>query len=602
MKKHNQNTPALKLLYIVSSIFLSVSVIAFVALGFLVQYQDLRDTYCLAEDAVSFLESECEKYDNYTRGNAAQSMQNLLDMATELKSFVSYDRLTDPEFLYNFSHTAHVGGILILDDKLSVLAQTDIDHKDACALWSATISTPAVKDIIQHPQKTYINHTVLEHIPYDYAVTARDDSSLLILCYSSTIKPSTDPYELTIKNALENSSFHKNPTLIITNAAQVLSTNNALVNELTPEECDALCSASNWSADKLTKIDYKNNTWYGLHRVYGNYNLYAIYPSNETFSSRTNYIIFILMAYMILCIALLAIQRHFDKVSLHRMQKQLGIINAISTGYSSTFLLHLRTMELEPVNPSARLLAVYEKHPDPYDFLLAVCKNEVALKYYSQTMHFLDLDTIAARAKGQNFLGFEIQDVRNTWYSVLLIPQESDADGNVTALLITTRDVTSLKQTEELSFKDKLTGLYNRNYMESKSASFVSDGDFPVSLIMADCNYLKRTNDTLGHEYGDLLLQHVANTIKEVIPSNCIAMRVGGDEFVLLCTQCDHAQAQELIAQIRKRLAARSTDKLTLSVSFGISTTDRGEFSFSQAYEAADQEMYLDKQAAHIKR
>ena len=308
------------------------------------------------------------------------------------------------------------------------------------------------------------------------------------------------------------------------------------------------------------------------------------------------------MVYMILCITLLAIQRHFDKVSLHRMQKQLGIINAISTGYSSTFLLHLRTMELEPVNPSARLLAVYEKHPDPYDFLLAVCKNEVALKYYSQTMHFLDLDTIAARAKGQNFLGFEIQDVRNTWYSVLLIPQESDADGNVTALLITTRDVTSLKQTEELSFKDKLTGLYNRNYMESKSASFVSDGDFPVSLIMADCNYLKRTNDTLGHEYGDLLLQHVANTIKEVIPSNCIAMRVGGDEFVLLCTQCDHAQAQELIAQIRKRLAARSTDKLTLSVSFGISTTDRGEFSFGQAYEAADQEMYLDKQAAHIKR
>lgn len=43
--------------------------------------------------------------------------------------------------------------------------------------------------------------------------------------------------------------------------------------------------------------------------------------------------------------------------------------------------------------------------------------------------------------------------------------------------------------------------------MESRSKRFVRAGDLPVSLIMADCNYLKRTNDTLGHEYGDLLLQ-----------------------------------------------------------------------------------------------
>ena len=42
--------------------------------------------------------------------------------------------------------------------------------------------------------------------------------------------------------------------------------------------------------------------------------------------------------------------------------------------------------------------------------------------------------------------------------------------------------------------------------MESRSKRFVRAGDLPVSLIMADCNYLKRTNDTLGHEYGDLLL------------------------------------------------------------------------------------------------
>ena len=45
----------------------------------------------------------------------------------------------------------------------------------------------------------------------------------------------------------------------------------------------------------------------------------------------------------------------------------------------------------------------------------------------------------------------------------MLIPQKFDGYGNIQALLITTRDITSVKQTEELSFKDKLTGLHNRN-------------------------------------------------------------------------------------------------------------------------------------------
>lgn len=71
--------------------------------------------------------------------------------------------------------------------------------------------------------------------------------------------------------------------------------------------------------------------------------------------------------------------------------------------------------------------------------------------------------------------------------------------------------------------------------MESRSGEFVRSGDFPVSLIMADCNYLKQTNDTLGHEYGDLLLKRVAHSIVQAIPKRCTAMRVGGDEFLILC-------------------------------------------------------------------
>ena len=119
---------------------------------------------------------------------------------------------------------------------------------------------------------------------------------------------------------------------------------------------------------------------------------------------------------------------------------------------------------------------------------------------------------------------------------------------------------------------------------------------------MADCNYLKRTNDTLGHEYGDLLLQRVANVIQEAVSPDDVAMRVGGDEFLILCTHCPNDKAQALMDRIRQKLAQRSDEHLTLSVSFGVSTVEGGEFSFDQACEQADQAMYRDKQASRVQR
>lgn len=105
--------------------------------------------------------------------------------------------------------------------------------------------------------------------------------------------------------------------------------------------------------------------------------------------------------------------------------------------------------------------------------------------------------------------------------------------GKITGIVGVVTDITKLmrleKELEELSFKDKLTGLYNRNYMESRSKKYVRSDDFPTTLIMADCNYLKTVNDTLGHEYGDMLLRQVAKAIEETIPEGCIPMRIGGD-------------------------------------------------------------------------
>ena len=176
-------------------------------------------------------------------------------------------------------------------------------------------------------------------------------------------------------------------------------------------------------------------------------------------------------------------------------------------------------------------------------------------------------------------------------------------DGKVIGIIGVINDVTKQmrleKELEELSFKDKLTGLYNRNYMEARSRQYVRADDFPATVIMADCNYLKQVNDTLGHEYGDLLLKRVANAILEVIPEGYIPMRVGGDEFLILCPKCTAEMAGALVEKIKARLAAKSDKILTLSAAFGCYTAEDDSLPFDEAVHLADQAMYENKKQMH---
>lgn len=599
----SKRTIPLKLLHFIIGIFLVVSIVIFIGIGFMVHYQDLKDTYAMAEKTTAYLQAECEKYSNYIRGNSARSLQDLLDNANGLNKFIPSDTIADPDFLKDFIHAEHVGGVILLDQSLSPVAQADTDDKNGYELWKDIIRRNNIKNILQYPQKMYVDHVTIENIPYDVAAVATEDGAHLIFCYSSSIKPATDPYELTLKSVLVNNDFYKNPYLAITDGTQVLSTNSKIIDELGTSQYKQLSSEIEWKESQFTKFKYMNETYYGLRRVYNDYFVYAVYDAKDIFTSSTNVIVIAFLLYMAIGIIILSVQRRSDKASINRMEKQLGIIDAISTSYSSTFLLHMETLELEPIKASERLKAIYDKHHNAYDFLFSVCKTEVDKNFYSKIMHFLDMDTMADRIQNNKFLVSDVKDNHGTWYAVSLIPQKYDENGKVKSILVATRDVTSARQAEELSFKDKLTGLHNRNYMESRSKKGVRAGDFPISLIMADCNYLKRTNDTLGHEYGDLLLQRIANAITDSIPKNCVAMRVGGDEFLILCMQCGNEKAHQIVNDIKKKLAERSDDKLTLSAAFGVSTTKDGdEFSFEKAYEAADQEMYRDKKASRIER
>ena len=172
-------------------------------------------------------------------------------------------------------------------------------------------------------------------------------------------------------------------------------------------------------------------------------------------------------------------------------------------------------------------------------------------------------------------------------------------DGKVVGIVGLVDEITKRaqmeKELEQLSYRDTLTGLYNRNFFDRKGQEFLDKAAFPVTAIMSDCNYLKRVNDTYGHEYGDLMLKRVARILRENLAEENIIIRVGGDEFLMLCQHCTAPQAELLIHRLEQKLAAESDDRLPLSVAFGSITLDAAPADLQNAYGEADHIMYQNK-------
>lgn len=177
-------------------------------------------------------------------------------------------------------------------------------------------------------------------------------------------------------------------------------------------------------------------------------------------------------------------------------------------------------------------------------------------------------------------------------------------DGKLIGIVGIVTDITvQMRLAHELerqSITDQLTGLYNRNYLEINSNVVHEKDDYPISLLMMDCNYLKQTNDRLGHAAGDRLLQRVAQVIKDNTPSErAIAARLGGDEFCIACGRMDEHGIRELAKAVKRGCAQASDDELTIDVSMGYATAPDASADLEIMFRMADQAMYEDKKRAH---
>ncbi len=141
---------------------------------------------------------------------------------------------------------------------------------------------------------------------------------------------------------------------------------------------------------------------------------------------------------------------------------------------------------------------------------------------------------------------------------------------------------------------DSMTGLRNKKAFK-EDIELLNCGCYFISI---DANELKRTNDTLGHVYGDKLLTGIAENIKKIFGD--YSYRTGGDEFYAILSDVTEDVVISKIKNLKDSLSSHSESGMTFSVSSGYAYSENKD-DRQNSIEEADRQMYKDKQEYHSK-
>lgn len=162
----------------------------------------------------------------------------------------------------------------------------------------------------------------------------------------------------------------------------------------------------------------------------------------------------------------------------------------------------------------------------------------------------------------------------------------------------------------ELAHKDALTGLKNKTSYTAKTGKLdtdIANNRAEFCIIMIDVNFLKRVNDTYGHEYGNTYLINAGKLACSVFGEENV-YRIGGDEFVVIMEGDAVSLCNYLVNEFRTEVARRASDNLLepwekVSAAVGVSYYESGvDTTADEVFKRADADMYQNKLAMKAER
>ncbi len=191
---------------------------------------------------------------------------------------------------------------------------------------------------------------------------------------------------------------------------------------------------------------------------------------------------------------------------------------------------------------------------------------------------------------------------------------EAEMNSNINTLIDTQ---VALKESErkaqsmeEMAIKDALTGIRNKMAYDHEAAKLeadLADGFNEFGLAMVDLNFLKKTNDTYGHEKGNISIRRLCMLVCEIFDHSPV-FRIGGDEFIVVLKNHDYRCVDQLIEDFNNRLVQVQNDDTLkpweqISAAIGYYKFDKTvDKTVDDVFKKADKAMYDRKVAMKAER
>ncbi|MDD3980639.1 MAG: GGDEF domain-containing protein [Spirochaetia bacterium] len=172
------------------------------------------------------------------------------------------------------------------------------------------------------------------------------------------------------------------------------------------------------------------------------------------------------------------------------------------------------------------------------------------------------------------------------------------------SLAVAFRNALTYDQLQRLAANDSLTGMFNRRFgmarLQEEYGRALRSGS-PIGVCLFDLDHFKLVNDTYGHPFGDKVLIHVSKLIRSALREGDVALRYGGEEFLVVLPGASLTDAFDIGERIRRLVESsqfqHGSQTLTLTISGGTASWPDFDASSSEALvRRADEALYRAKE------
>lgn len=245
-----------------------------------------------------------------------------------------------------------------------------------------------------------------------------------------------------------------------------------------------------------------------------------------------------------------------------------------------------------------------------YDYatdFLRIQNNKILFEQKHEVEHYLTSGRYAflkelLEAQKDGSCEFQIEEPDKAWYRLILkVIKEDDGKASYALGRIYNIDaeIAKTQALKEKAEKDPLTKLLNRATAEEYITRHLQKNPTQGTLLLFDLDNFKAVNDTMGHQAGDKLLQHIGTFVDYFFRKDDIKCRLGGDEFMVFMDSC--LPQEILIEKLELLLTQANThifktyQHLNLSISVGAAYVSEETKTFHALYQKADYAMYVAK-------